>query len=109
MLKKTSPEYREIDFREWPKFRIPADVKKVYQNNEHIVMVYENKRDPLGRTCSLALMRRNDGKPVLWADMQNCKDQIFGVAALGVQYLPPKKDLIDEAPMYWFYVEVPHV
>lgn len=104
MLKKSSPDYREVPEDKWPNVNING-IKRVFQNNEHLAMVYDNKLDPLGRTCTLVIMKRNDAKPITWAEMQKCKNQLFGPQALGVQYLPPQNNLVDQGNLYWFFVE----
>ncbi len=49
-------------------------------------------------------IRRHDGQPVTWAEMQRVKDERKGPERVGVQVFPAASELVDEAPMYHLWI-----
>lgn len=81
------------------------NVGKVYQNNKYIVQVFYNDTTK-NKSMTKILTRRSDGKPILsWSDLFRIKNEIFGEEIEAVQYLPKKSELIDEANLYWFFID----
>lgn len=99
-------ELVEIPENDWPKVKRPAGLTFVYRNNQFVVEVFTDQKDPFtGENATKVLVRHNSGKPIVqWSHLQDIKNQIFGKEALAVQYLPPESKLVDQANMYWFFV-----
>lgn len=109
-IRKAANDYTdelvEIPEIEWPKVKCLAGLTFVYRNNQFIVEVFTDQKDPFtGENATKVLVRHNTGKPVVqWSHLQDIKNQIFGKETLAVQYLPPESKLVDQANMYWFFV-----
>lgn len=88
----------------------PVGLTRVFRNNRLCALVYDwdEDRDPLvyGERATKVMVRNLNNTEVPWRDLQYCKNIIFGPNAIGKQYLPPEKDLVDQANMYWFFVKV---
>lgn len=77
----------------------------VYQNNKYIVQVFFNSKRK-GRLYTKAMIRRADAEPIYsWQDLYRIKNELFGDEIEAVQFMPPKSELIDDANLYWFYIE----
>lgn len=78
---------------------------RVYQNNKYIVQVFY-RRERKGRFYTKVMVRRSDAEPIYsWSDLYRIKNEIFGEEIEAVQFMPPKSELIDEANLYWFWIE----
>lgn len=49
-------------------------------------------------------IKRHDGKPVTWAEMQRVKNELAGEALTAIEVYPPVDQLVDEANMYHLWV-----
>ena len=49
-------------------------------------------------------IRRHDGQPPVWREMQRIKDELIGPERTAVEVYPARADLIDAAPMYHLWV-----
>lgn len=77
----------------------------VWQNNKYIVQVFlgEHRKN---RTYDKAMIRRSDAKPIdSWSDLQRVKNEIFGPEIEAIQFFPPQSELIDDANLYWLFIE----
>ncbi len=77
----------------------------VWQNNKYIVQVFFNSPRK-NRLYTKVMVRRSDGKPICsWTDLFRIKNEIFGAEVEAVQFLPRKSELVDDANLYWFWIE----
>ena len=77
----------------------------VWQNNKYIVQVFLSERRK-NRTYDKAMIRRSDAKPIdSWSDLQRVKNEIFGPEIEAIQFFPPQSELIDDANLYWLFIE----
>lgn len=77
----------------------------VFQNNRYIVQVFLGERRK-NRTYDKAMIRRSDAKPIdSWSDLQRVKNEIFGPEIEAIQFFPPQSELIDDANLYWLFIE----
>lgn len=80
-------------------------VDRVYKNNKYIVQVFHNV-ERKGRTYTKVMVRRSDSQPIYsWQDLYRIKNEIFGDEVEAVQFMPPKSELVDDANLYWFFIE----
>jgi hypothetical protein len=49
-------------------------------------------------------IKRHDGKPVTWKEMQRVKNELAGFERLGVEMYPPQSAVVDVANMYHLWV-----
>jgi hypothetical protein len=120
MRKASEAEGRRLQKLPWNEFRDVTEeailkhllfsgnyfpVDKVFQNNKYIVQVfYHNKIK--NKNMTKVMCRRSDGKPICsWSDLFRIKNEIFGEEIEAIQFLPKKSELIDEANLYWFFIE----
>lgn len=78
---------------------------KVFQNNKYIVFVFRNHlRD--GKFYDKVMVRRSDAEPIYsWNDLYRIKNELFGPEIEAVQFMPKVSELVDDANLYWFFVE----
>jgi hypothetical protein len=85
--------------------RMDYKIDKVYRNNKYIVMVYYNE-EKNNKLYTKVMCRRSDSKPIYsWQDLYRIKNEIFGEETEAIQLLPKASELIDEANLYWFFIE----
>lgn len=78
----------------------------VFQNNKYIVQVFLNVKRNF-RNYDKVMIRRSDSKPIYsWADIFRIKNEIFGDEVEAIQFFPKNSELIDEANLYWIWIEV---
>lgn len=78
----------------------------VFQNNRYIVQVFANVPRN-GRTYDKVMVRRSDSKPIYsWADLFRIKNEVLGPEVEAIQFMPKVSELIDQANLYWFWVDV---
>ncbi len=78
----------------------------VFQNNKYIVQIFLNVKRGF-RFYDKAMIRRSDAKPICsWSDLYRIKNEIFGPEVEAVQFFPKVSQLIDDANLYWLWVEV---
>lgn len=79
----------------------------VWQNNKYIVQVFLSVQRK-NKTYDKAMIRRSDSKPIdSWQDLQKIKNEIFGPSIEAIQFFPPQAELIDDANLYWLFIERP--
>jgi hypothetical protein len=86
-------------------WRIPGRIAAAWVNQVMSVQIsYEETQ--VGQMTHL-WVRRHDGRPVLWAEMQRVKNELVGPERVGVEVFPAETNLVDVAPMYhlWIYPE----
>lgn len=49
-------------------------------------------------------IRRHDGQPPIWREMQRIKDELVGPLRTAVEVFPNTYELVDVAPMYHLWV-----
>lgn len=77
----------------------------VFQNNKYIVQVFLNVKRNF-RTYDKVMIRRSDSQPIYnWNDLFRIKNEIFGPEIEAVQFFPKCSELIDEANLYWLWIE----
>lgn len=79
------------------------NIKHAFVSRDHSVQisfVYNNK---YGRIAHLWVKRHN-GKPTTWKEMQQIKNELIGEDKLGIEVFPPSEKVIDQAPMYHVWV-----
>lgn len=77
----------------------------VWQNNKYIVQVFLGIQRK-NRTYDKAMIRRPDARPIdSWSDLQRVKNEIFGPEIEAIQFFPPQSELIDDANLYWLFIE----
>lgn len=78
----------------------------VYRNNKYIVQVFKNVVRK-GRNYIKVMIRRSDSEPIYsWQDMYRIKNEIFGEEVEAIQFFPKKSELVDDANLYWFWIEI---
>jgi hypothetical protein len=86
----------------------PESLKKydaVLKNNKYMVFVNKNRLRN-GRRYTKVMVRRSDAQPIYsWQDLYRIKNEIFGEEVEAVQFMPKVSELIDDANMYWFWIE----
>jgi hypothetical protein len=86
-------------------WRTPGRFIKAWTN--HVFVVQLSMEDTsIGQVAHL-WVRRNDGLPVLWHELQRIKNELVGPERVGVEVFPAQSQLVDVAPMYhiWIYPE----
>lgn len=79
---------------------------RVFMNNRYIVQVFTNKMRNF-KLYDKILIRRSDSKPIYsWQDLFRIKNEIFGPEVEAIQFFPPVSKLVDEANLYWLWIEV---
>lgn len=77
----------------------------VYQNNKYIVQVFRQVKRK-GNVYTKVMIRRSDAEPIYsWNDLYRIKNEIFGEETEAIQFMPPKSELVDDANLYWFWIE----
>lgn len=77
----------------------------VFQNNKYIVMCFKNSWRK-GNYYTKVMCRRSDSAPIYsWNDLYRIKNEIFGEEIEAVQFMPKKSELVDDANLYWFWIE----
>jgi hypothetical protein len=52
------------------------------------------------------MVRRSDSEPIYsWNDLYRIKNEIFGAEVEAIQFMPKVSELVDDANLYWFYIE----
>lgn len=77
----------------------------VFQNNKYIVQVFMNqiKND---KEWMKVMVRRSDAEPIYsWNDLYRIKNELFGEEVEAVQFMPKVSELVDQANLYWFFIE----
>ena len=60
-----------------------------------------------GRTYDKVMVRRSDSKPIYsWSDLFRIKNEVLGPEVEAIQFMPKVSEFIDEANLYWFWVDV---
>lgn len=78
----------------------------VFQNNRYIVQVFANVPRN-GRIYDKVMVRRSDSKPIYsWSDLFRIKNEVLGPEVEAIQFMPKVSELIDQANLYWFWVDV---
>jgi len=78
----------------------------VFQNNKYIVQVFTNVFRN-GRTYDKVMVRRSDAKPIYsWSDLFRIKNEVLGPEVEAIQFMPKVSELIDDANLYWFWVDI---
>ena len=79
---------------------------KVFQNNHYIVQAF-HKIWRKGQFYDKIMIRRSDSKPIeKFSTLQRIKNEIFGEEIEAIQFFPKESELIDEANLYWLWVEI---
>lgn len=77
----------------------------VYQNNKYIVQVFVSQIRN-GRRYKKIMIRRSDSEPIYsWQDLFRIKNELFGEEKEAIQFFPKKSELIDQANLYWLWIE----
>lgn len=77
----------------------------VYQNNKYIVQVFVSQIRN-GRRYKKIMIRRSDSEPIYsWQDLFRIKNELFGDEKEAIQFFPKKSELIDQANLYWLWIE----
>lgn len=78
---------------------------QVFQNNKYIVQIFFHCMRNY-KSYTKVMIRRSDSKPELsWSDMYRIKNEVFGAEVEAVQFLPKVSELVDDANLYWFWIE----
>lgn len=94
---------RHLILNQYPSREKFAD--KVYKNNKYIVQVFRDV-ERKGRNYIKVMIRRSDSEPIYsWQDMYRIKNEIFGEEVEAIQFFPKKSELVDDANLYWFWIE----
>lgn len=79
---------------------------KVYQNNKYIVQVFMNV-ERKGKFYHKVMVRRSDSAPIYsWNDLFKIKNEVFGNEVEAIQFMPKVSELVDDANLYWFWIEL---
>lgn len=121
MRRASEKEGRRLQKQEWNEFKdvtIEA-IKKhwkfnpeskfrpdaVYQNNKFIVQIFVSQIRN-GRRYKKIMIRRSDSEPIYsWQDLFRIKNELFGEEKEAIQFFPKKSELIDQANLYWLWIE----
>lgn len=71
--------------------------------NELFSVQYSTEETEWGAVEHLWI-RRHDGKPLIWREMQRIKNELMGVERVAVEVYPPVSMLVDDADMYHLWV-----
>lgn len=78
---------------------------KVYQNNKYIVFI-NNNNFRNGKYYTRVMVRRSDSQAIYsWQDLYRIKNELFGEEVEAIQIMPKVSDLVDDANLYWFFIE----
>jgi len=77
---------------------------RVFRSKHRVALVFDKAMSPQMQPCIKVMCRDIGSSKLGWADLQKIKNEIFGLDAWGIQYLPPQKEVVDQANMYWFYL-----
>lgn len=83
-------------------WRTPGRFIKAWTNQ--VMCVQMTSEETTIGTVTHLWVRRNDGLPVLWHEMQRIKNELVGPERVGVEVFPAQSQLVDAAPMYHAYV-----
>lgn len=78
------------------------EIKEAYVSNETSVQVSFFNHDKYGEITHLWI-RRHDGKPLGWTQLQRIKNEIVGDDQLAVQVFPKESNKVDQANMYHLF------
>lgn len=109
MMKHPPGEFEEIPYSEIIS-RFDGRVNKLpdraWKNNHFVVQLYRRDRLVLGVLHDKIMIRKNDGQPIReWYCLQEIKNKIAGDEVSAIQIFPKESELVDEANMYWLFVE----
>lgn len=97
-------DFRQVPREEWG-HNAPPWMTRLFRNNLYIVMVNDNAPMSDGTTRTLALLQRNDSRPVRkWEELQKVKNAIFGKETWACEFYPPEDALINTHHCYWLYI-----
>ncbi len=103
LLKKPKGKLKIIDLNKWP---APKWMTRAFRNNRYVVMIEDDVKMADGVTAIKAMVQRYDDQPIPnhWREMQNIKNELFGLETMAVECYPPESTLIDKANIYWLWV-----
>jgi hypothetical protein len=89
--------------------RHPNWITRAYSNNRYVVMINDNARIK-GIAAIKVMVQRHDDRPIPghWRQLQNIKNELFGVDATAIEVYPPESELVDVANIYWLWVIPPY-
>lgn len=82
--------------------RRPGAIRSAFVNQVMSVQVSVDATD-WGEVTHLWI-KRHDGKPVTWREMQRVKNELVGDERLGMEVYPPRSEVVDVANMYHLWV-----
>jgi len=107
---------RRLKNEVWGKWVSTPEVLKIHPLNRHgeqfITAAYYNlvfsvqvsiEPTEWGEITHLWI-RRHDGNPPVWREMQRIKDDLIGADRTGVEVYPTSEELVNAAPMYHLWV-----
>lgn len=101
-MRKPARKFEEKNPREE---NAPSWITRLFVNSRYMVMIDDRAQTTAG-TAIRAMIRANDGRTIVnhWSEIQNIKNEIFGVDAVAVEYYPAEDSVTDEANIYWIWV-----
>ncbi len=79
------------------------DIKHAFASDKHSVQISFLYKEPFGYIAHL-WVRRQDGKPTTWKELQQIKNELIGEDKMGIEVFPKTETLVDQAPMYHVWV-----
>lgn len=79
------------------------DIKHAFASAKHSVQISFLYKEPFGYIAHL-WVRRQDGKPTTWKELQQIKNELIGEDKMGIEVFPKAETLVDQAPMYHVWV-----
>jgi hypothetical protein len=94
-----------INMLEYPH---PDWMTRAFSNNRYVVMIEDGAITNFlpGERLIKVMIQRHDDQPIPghWREIYNIKNELFGRDALGVEFYPPERQLVDDKNIYWLWI-----